>query len=121
MKFHPDRNPDDSTAEAKFKEVKEAYEVLSDKQKRATYDQHGHAAFEHGGMGGGGFGGDPSGFGDVFGDVFGDIFGAGGRRGIGKPGCGRSQASRSLQSVEDFRARDRTCHARPGGRQADNQ
>jgi molecular chaperone DnaJ len=80
MKFHPDRNPDDSTAEAKFKEVKEAYEVLSDKQKRARYDQHGHAAFEQGGMGGG-FGGDPSGFGDVFGDVFGDIFGGAGRRG----------------------------------------
>lgn len=81
MKYHPDRNPDDQTAEANFKEVKEAYEVLSNKQKRATYDQHGHAAFEQGGMGAGGFRGDASGFSDAFGDVFGDIFGAGGRRG----------------------------------------
>jgi len=83
MKHHPDRNPDDAEAEAKFKEAKEAYEVLSDDQKRGMYDQHGHAAFEQGGMGGGGFGGfgDASGFSDVFGDVFGDIFGQNGRRG----------------------------------------
>ena len=59
-------------AEAKFKEIKEAYEVLTDSQKRAAYDQYGHAAFEQGGMGGGGFGGGAD-FSDIFGDVFGDI------------------------------------------------
>jgi len=80
MKLHPDRNPDDAGAEAKFKEAKEAYDVLSDAEKRAAYDQFGHAAFE-GGMGGGagGFGGaGAGGFGDIFGDMFGDIFGGGG-------------------------------------------
>jgi molecular chaperone DnaJ len=82
MKHHPDRNPGDPKAEATFKEAKEAYEVLSEKDKRAVYDQHGHAGVEAaagGGRGGPGFNpGDA--FGDIFGDVFGDIFG-GGRRG----------------------------------------
>ena len=78
MKYHPDRNQDDKNAEEKFREVKEAYEILTDDQKRAAYDQYGHAAFEQGGMGGGGFG-QGADFGDIFGDVFGDIFG-GGRR-----------------------------------------
>src|SRR3954468_23477474 len=76
MKFHPDRNPDDAEAEEKFKEAKEACEVLTDAQKRAIYDQHGHAGIEAQSRGGGrgGFGpGDA--FGDIFGDVFGDIFG----------------------------------------------
>lgn len=54
MKYHPDRNQGDKEAEAKFKEIKEAYEILTDAQKRAAYDQYGHAAFEQGGMGGGG-------------------------------------------------------------------
>lgn len=84
MKYHPDRNPDDKSAEDKFKEATEAYEVLSDADKRAAYDRMGHAAFEAGGMGGGsggGFGG--AGFGDIFGDVFGDIFGGGGGRSRG--------------------------------------
>ncbi|MBX3693304.1 molecular chaperone DnaJ [Dokdonella sp.] len=82
MKYHPDRCPDDPAAQEKFKEAKEAYEVLSDTQKRAAYDRHGHAAFEHGmGGGGGGFSGD---VGDIFGDIFSDIFGMGGSRG-GRP------------------------------------
>ncbi|WP_086930786.1 molecular chaperone DnaJ [Agarilytica rhodophyticola] len=83
MKYHPDRNPDDAEAEEKFKEASEAYEVLSDEQKKAAYDQYGHAGLEGaGGMGGGhGFG--SGNFSDIFSDVFGDIFGGagGGRRG----------------------------------------
>src|SRR5688500_5942182 len=81
MKFHPDRNPGDHTAEAAFKECKEAYEVLSDASRRRMYDQHGHAAFEHG-MGGGGVGGAPgyADMGDIFGDIFGNIFGGGAGR-----------------------------------------
>jgi len=78
MKYHPDRNPDDKNSENKFKEAKEAYEILSDPQKRNTYDQFGHAGINsQGGMGGGFNSGDS--FNDVFGDMFGDIFG--GRRG----------------------------------------
>ena len=82
MKYHPDRNQGNPESEAKFKEVKEAYEMLSDPQKRAAYDQYGHAGVDPNGMGGGaGFGGG-SPFGD-FGDIFGDIFGGqrGGQRG----------------------------------------
>ncbi|MBY5949103.1 molecular chaperone DnaJ [Photobacterium rosenbergii] len=81
MKFHPDRNQGDEQAAEKFKEVKTAYEILTDPQKKAAYDQYGHAAFEQGGMGGGGGFGGGADFGDIFGDVFGDIFGGGGRRG----------------------------------------
>ncbi|HTG77050.1 MAG TPA: molecular chaperone DnaJ [Steroidobacteraceae bacterium] len=78
MKFHPDRNPTDHEAEGRFKEVKEAYEVLCDPQKRAAYDQFGHAGVDASRGGGQGF--DPrDAFGDIFGEVFGDIFG-GGRR-----------------------------------------
>ena len=74
MKHHPDRNPGDRACEAHFKEAKEAYEVLGDAQKRAVYDRHGHAAFEQGMGGNGGFHAD---VGDIFGDIFSDIFGGG--------------------------------------------
>jgi molecular chaperone DnaJ len=89
MKYHPDRNPNDKEAEERFKEAKEACEVLTDAQKRAAYDQYGHAGVEAAARGGGRSGGFGAGdaFSDIFGDVFGDIFGTA-RRG------GRSQVFR---------------------------
>ena len=80
MKYHPDKNQDNPEAEEKFKEAKEAYDILSDAQKRAAYDQYGHAGVDPSAAGAGGFGGGAS-FSDIFGDVFGDIFGGGGRGG----------------------------------------
>ncbi len=82
MKYHPDRNRDNPSAEEQFKKVKEAHDVLSDPKKRSAYDQFGHAGLDASMGGGPGFGG--GNFGDIFGDVFGDIFG-GGNRGRGGP------------------------------------
>ena len=83
MKYHPDRNPDNTEAESKFKEASEAAEVLLDDNKRTRYDQFGHAGVDGqaGGFGAGGFGGDFGDLGDIFGDIFGDILGGGRRRG----------------------------------------
>ena len=87
MKYHPDRNPDDPQANEKFKEAAEAYEVLSDSQKKSAYDQFGHAGVQ--GMGGGsGQGFQDFNFGDIFGDIFGDVFG------------GRCSSSRSTRGQD---------------------
>lgn len=85
MKYHPDRNPDNASAEDTFKEAKQAYDILSDPQKRTAYDQFGHAGIQ-GGMGGGSAAGNAS-FSDVFGDVFGDIFGGAQRGGSVRRGA----------------------------------
>jgi len=98
MKFHPDRNPDDPSAEDKFKEASEAYEVLTDAEKRAAYDRFGHAGVEGQTGGGGGF--DGGSFSDIFGDVFGDIFGGGGR------GRGGAQRGADLRYTLDISLED---------------
>lgn len=104
IQFHPDKNPGDKVAEEKFKELTEAYEVLSNSDRKRAYDQFGHAAFGMGGAGQGPFGSGGRGFdfdfsstiNDVFGDIFGDVFGASGARG-GKRRRSRAQAGNDIQ------------------------
>ena len=90
MQYHPDKNPGDASAEVKFKEINEAYQVLSDAQKRGAYDRFGHAAFQQGGGGGPGFGNE---FGDFMSDIFDTFFGDArqGGRSNGRGGAARTR------------------------------
>ncbi|WP_111707515.1 molecular chaperone DnaJ [Lutibacter citreus] len=105
IKYHPDKNPDDKSAEEHFKKAAEAYEVLSDENKKARYDQYGHAAFENGGGGAGGFGGGGMNMDDIFsqfGDIFGGAFGGGGG---GFGGFGGGSRGRAMVKGSNLRIR----------------
>jgi molecular chaperone DnaJ len=103
MQLHPDKNPGDTTAETRFKEAGEAYEVLKDPQKRAAYDRFGHAAFENGMGGRGGADGFGASMADIFDDIFGEFMGGGGRR--GRSG-GRERGADLRYNLEDLSLED---------------